>query len=136
VASHLPIISKAASAASELFRIIDRRSLIDPLSEDGLRPERVIGEIEIRDIEFSYPSRPRTKVLHGLTLSVPANKTTALVGASGCGKSTIMGLLEYWYQPSAGNILLDGVELGQLNLNWLRSNIRSVEQVRRFLSRE
>jgi ATP-binding cassette subfamily B (MDR/TAP) protein 1 len=130
VASHLPIISKAASAASELFRIIDRRSLIDPLSED------VIGEIEIRDIEFSYPSRPRTKVLHGLTLSVPANKTTALVGASGCGKSTIMGLLEYWYQPSAGNILLDGVELGQLNLNWLRSNIRSVEQVRRFLSRE
>lgn len=129
LAPQLTVFSKAVSAASHLFRIIDRPSLIDPLSEDGILPQKIIGEIEFRDIEFSYPSRPTARVIQGLTLSVPAKKTTALVGASGCGKSTLIGLIERWYEPSAGNILVDGVEISQLNLHWLRTNIRSVQQV-------
>jgi ATP-binding cassette, subfamily B (MDR/TAP), member 1 len=126
VAPQLTVISKAAAAASELFRIIDKPSPIDPLSDSGLRPDKITGEIEIRDVEFAYPSRPSAPVLRGLTLSVPANKTTALVGASGCDKSTTIGIIERWHQPSPGSILLDGVELSQLDLHWLRTNIRSV----------
>jgi ABC-type multidrug transport system fused ATPase/permease subunit len=85
--------SKAASSAGELFRTIDRKSEIDPLSDEGLVPETCKGVIEIKDITFAYPARPDTAVLQGLTLSAPARQTTALVGASGSGKSTIIGLL-------------------------------------------
>jgi ATP-binding cassette subfamily B (MDR/TAP) protein 1 len=86
-------LTKAASSAEELFRTIDRKSEIDPLSDEGLMPDTCKGVIEIHDIAFAYPARPDTAVLKGLTLSAPARQTTALVGASGSGKSTIIGLL-------------------------------------------
>jgi ATP-binding cassette subfamily B (MDR/TAP) protein 1 len=86
-------LTKAASSAEELFRTIDRKSEIDPLSDEGLVPEACNGVIEIQDVTFAYPARPDTMVLKGLTLSAPARQTTALVGASGSGKSTIIGLL-------------------------------------------
>jgi ATP-binding cassette subfamily B (MDR/TAP) protein 1 len=85
--------TKASSSAEELFRTIDRQSEIDPLSEAGQSPSTCEGVIEIRDIAFAYPARPDIPVLKRLTLSAPAHKTTALVGASGSGKSTIIGLL-------------------------------------------
>jgi ATP-binding cassette subfamily B (MDR/TAP) protein 1 len=86
-------LTKAASSAEELFRTIDRKSKIDPLNDEGLVPDTCRGVIEIHDITFAYPARPNTMVLEGLTLSAPARQTTALVGASGSGKSTIIGLL-------------------------------------------
>lgn len=122
------VLTKAASAAAEMFKVIDRQSEIDALSPDGKVPVECIGHIEIEDVHFSYPARPDTKVLNGLTLTAPANKTTALVGASGSGKSTIVGLLERWYNQSSGNLRLDGLDIKELNLNYLRTNMRLVGQ--------
>jgi ATP-binding cassette subfamily B (MDR/TAP) protein 1 len=85
--------AKASSSAQELFRTIDRKSEIDPLGDEGIVPETCDGVIEIKDITFAYPARADTTVLNGLTLSAPARQTTALVGASGSGKSTVIGLL-------------------------------------------
>jgi ATP-binding cassette, subfamily B (MDR/TAP), member 1 len=122
-------ISKAASAADELFKTIDRESEIDVFSDSGLTPESCLGDIEISDVHFAYPSRPEANVLNGMSLKIPANKTTALVGASGCGKSTMVGLLERWYNPASGTLRLDGANISELNLRWLRSRIRVVQQV-------
>lgn len=121
-------ITKAATAAVELFQTIDRPSLIDPMSTSGLEPNQCTGTIELQGVEFSYPSRPDTKVLNGLSLSIPARKTTALVGASGSGKSTIVALLERWYDQAAGSITLDGRNVRDLNLRYLRTKIRLVQQ--------
>jgi ATP-binding cassette, subfamily B (MDR/TAP), member 1 len=128
VAPHSMAVTKASSSAEELFRTIDRKSEIDPLSDEGLVPETCAGVIEIKDITFAYPARPDTTVLKDLTLSAPAHQTTALVGASGSGKSTIIGLLERWYDQPKGVILLDGVDIRELNLTWLRTNVRLVQQ--------
>lgn len=121
-------IANASSAASELLSVIDKESLLDPLSPDGLQPNECAGDIQIRNLSFAYPSRPQAKVLRDLTLSIPAGKTTALVGPSGCGKSTLVGLLERWYQPTSGSIQLDGTEVSDYNTKWLRSSIRLVQQ--------
>jgi len=86
-------VANAASAASELFAIIDRKSAIDPANDAGNTPASCNGTLELKDITFEYPSRPESRVLNGFTLSIPAKKTTALVGASGSGKSTIVGLM-------------------------------------------
>ncbi|KAL5114063.1 hypothetical protein ACEQ8H_008040 [Pleosporales sp. CAS-2024a] len=122
------VLSKAASSAEELFRTIDRKSEIDPLSDQGLVPESCKGVIEINNVSFAYPARPDTVVLKNLTLSAPARQTTALVGASGSGKSTIIGLIERWYDQRSGIITLDGIDIRELSLTWLRTNVRLVQQ--------
>ncbi|KAK4611858.1 ABC multidrug transporter atrC, partial [Fulvia fulva] len=124
----LEAVSAASSAAGELFEVMDKKTLLDPLSPDGEKPASLTGDIEIKDLHFAYPSRPSAEVLQGMTLKLPAGKTTALVGASGSGKSTIVGLLERWYVPSTGTILLDGLDIAKYNVKWLRSNIRLVQQ--------
>ncbi|EME83753.1 ABC transporter, ABC-B family, MDR type [Pseudocercospora fijiensis CIRAD86] len=128
IAPQLLTLSKAISACGDLFKTIDRQSKIDALSEQGKKPEHCTGEILLRDVEFAYPSRPGNPVLRGLSLNVPAGKTTALVGESGSGKSTIVGLLERWYEQTAGEVILDGVHLQDLNLRWLRTNVRLIQQ--------
>jgi ATP-binding cassette, subfamily B (MDR/TAP), member 1 len=124
----LEALATASSAAAELFAIIDKPSELDPLSPEGEKPATCTGEIEIRNLDFAYPTRPSVPILQDLSLKIPAGKTTALVGPSGCGKSTIVGLLERWYQPSSGQILIDGQDISSLNVNWLRSNVRLVQQ--------
>lgn len=121
-------ISNAISSATELFSIMDKPSTIDPLSSEGKRPEFCNGDLEFRDVRFAYPARPTATILHGLSLHIPAGKTTALVGPSGCGKSTVVGLLERWYEPNSGQILIDGAAISGLNTQWVRSNIRLVQQ--------
>ncbi|CAI4216063.1 unnamed protein product [Parascedosporium putredinis] len=128
VAPHTIIFSRASTAASELFQLIDRRSQIDPFSDAGEIPTQVKGTVEVKNIYFSYPSRPNTLVLNNFSLTVPSGKVTALVGASGSGKSTIVGLLERWYNPNSGSITLDGMRIDALNLRWLRTNVRLVQQ--------
>lgn len=128
IAPQFQSITNASSAAAELFSVIDKESLLDPLSTEGKQPASCNGDIEIRNLFFSYPSRPSVQILHELNLSLPAGQTTALVGASGCGKSTLVGLLERWYLPNGGEILLDGTDIAEYNTKWLRSNIRLVQQ--------
>jgi len=128
IAPQIISLTKASSSADELFKTIDRKSAIDPLSDDGKVPSVCEGVVEIRDVSFAYPARPDITVLKSLTLSAPAGKTTALVGASGSGKSTIIGLIERWYDQASGAIYLDGTDIRELNLTWLRTNIRLVQQ--------
>jgi ATP-binding cassette, subfamily B (MDR/TAP), member 1 len=128
IAPQILTVTKASSAAEEMFRIIDRKSEIDPFSEGGKIPDQCVGHIEIQDVRFAYPARPDTTILKGMTLSVPAKKTCAIVGPSGSGKSTIIGLLERWYDQSDGTIFLDGIDIRELNLIWLRTNMRLVQQ--------
>ncbi|KAL5341025.1 P-loop containing nucleoside triphosphate hydrolase protein [Aspergillus crustosus] len=120
--------SRAASAAAQLFMLIDRESAINPYNTDGRQPDSVIGEVELENISFSYPTRPGITVLDNFSLKVPAGKVTALVGQSGSGKSTIVGLIERWYNPNSGTIKLDGTPIEELNLGWLRKNVRLVQQ--------
>ncbi|THY46558.1 ATP-binding cassette multidrug transport protein [Aureobasidium pullulans] len=128
IAPNMVTFTRAASAAAELFELIDRPSRIDPFDLSGEKPAYLDGSIDIKDVTFSYPTRPNNPVLDGFSLHVPAGKVTALVGASGSGKSTIIGLLERWYNPSYGEITLDGATLRNLNLRWLRTNMRLVQQ--------
>lgn len=128
-AMQVTALTNAAAAAAELFAIMDKPSSLDPLSEEGIQPATCIGQIEVRDLKFVYPSRPSVTVLDGFTLSIPAGRKTALVGASGSGKSTLVGLLERWYNAEAGSITLDGVELSEYNTRWLRTKISLVQQV-------
>lgn len=128
IAPYIIDFSRAASSASELFRLIDRESKIDPLDESGEKPLQVTGSIEFKNVSFSYPNRPGVTVLDNFSLHIPAGKATALVGASGSGKSTIIGMLERWYNPISGAIELDGKPTHQLQLHWLRQHVRLVQQ--------
>ncbi|OHX00550.1 multidrug resistance protein [Colletotrichum incanum] len=128
IAPHMVSFSRAATAASELFTLIDRVSSINPFSDSGVEPREVSGVIDIQGVSFSYPTRPDVRVLEDFSLQIPAGKVTALVGASGSGKSTIIGLLERWYDPLSGTIKLDGTNIRDLNLKWLRTNMRLVQQ--------
>ena len=128
IAPYLIDFTRAASSASELFRLIDRESLMDPFDELGDTPSQVTGNIEFKIVAFTYPTRPGVTVLNDFSLHIPAGKVTALVGASGSGKSTIIGLLERWYNPVSGTVMLDGNPIDHLNLRWLRQQARLVQQ--------
>ncbi|KAI7153802.1 ATP-binding cassette multidrug transport protein [Hortaea werneckii] len=128
VAPNMVTFTRAATAATELFTLIDRVSDIDPLDPAGEKLASFDGSIDISGLDFSYPTRRDVTVLEDFSLRIPAGKVTALVGASGSGKSTIIGLLERWYNPNRGDITLDGTPIKKLNLQWLRTNIRLVQQ--------
>ncbi|XP_064300539.1 ATP-binding cassette sub-family B member 5 isoform X11 [Phalacrocorax carbo] len=121
-------MANACGAAYEVYQIINKKRLIDSSSKEGYKPDKLIGEIEFRNIHFNYPSRPDVKILKGLNLKVEAGKTIALVGASGCGKSTTVQLLQRFYDPVQGEITLDGQDIRMLNVKWLRENIGIVSQ--------
>ncbi|KAH9787017.1 ABC transporter B family member 11 [Citrus sinensis] len=120
--------NKAKSAAASIFAIIDRESKIDPSDESGTILEDVKGEIELHHVSFKYPSRPDVQVFRDLNLKIRAGKTVALVGESGSGKSTVVSLLQRFYDPDAGHITLDGVEIQKLQLKWLRQQMGLVSQ--------
>ncbi|XP_054129757.1 ATP-binding cassette sub-family B member 5 isoform X1 [Melozone crissalis] len=127
-APNLETVGNARGAAYEIYKIINKKRLIDSSSKEGYKPDKLVGEIEFRNIHFSYPSRPDIKILKGLNLKVQTGKTIALVGASGCGKSTTVQLLQRFYDPDQGEITLDGRDIRTLNTKWLRENIGIVSQ--------
>ncbi|GKT94534.1 LOW QUALITY PROTEIN: ABC transporter [Colletotrichum tofieldiae] len=128
ITPYLIDFSRAASSAAELFRLMDRASAIDPFDDSGEQPSEVEGTIDCENIKFSYPMRPGVTVLENFCLRIPAGKVTALVGASGSGKSTIIGLIERWYSPLSGSVKLDGRPIDTLNVQWLRKHVRLVQQ--------
>ncbi|XP_019364107.1 PREDICTED: multidrug resistance protein 1-like isoform X1 [Gavialis gangeticus] len=125
---NLESVANARGAAYEVYKIINKPRLIDSSDKEGYKPERLIGEIEFKNIHFSYPSRPDIRILSGLSLKVQTGKTIALVGSSGCGKSTTIQLLQRFYDPVQGEITLDGRDIRTLNVRWLRENIGIVSQ--------
>jgi len=130
LAPELSAISNARGAASKLFETIDRIPPIDSASPEGLKPDpsTVKGEITFSNVRFNYPSRPEVPILRGIDLSFPAGKTAALVGSSGSGKSTVISLVERFYDPLSGSVRLDGLDIRDLNIRWLRSQIGLVSQ--------
>ena len=118
----------AKSAAEALFVRIDRVSLRDPFSEEGARLPSLAGNIEVNAVIFAYPTRPDFLVCRGYSLSISAGSVCALVGPSGAGKSTIVSLLLRFYDPQQGAISIDGHDITQLNVSWLRSQLGLVGQ--------
>ncbi|CAM8891767.1 unnamed protein product [Rhodiola kirilowii] len=120
--------AKAKVAAAKMFHLIDHKPSVNRNGETGLELETITGQVELRCVDFSYPSRPDVKILNNFTLSVPAGKTIALVGSSGSGKSTVVSLIERFYDPSKGQVMLDGHNIKTLKLRWLRQQIGLVSQ--------
>ncbi|XVF80461.1 hypothetical protein PTKIN_Ptkin15bG0075600 [Pterospermum kingtungense] len=123
-----PDSSKAKIAAASIFAIIDRKSKMDPCDEYGMTLENVSGDMELHHVSFKYPLRPDIQIFEDLSLSIQAGKTVALVGESGCGKSTVISLLQRFYDPDSGRITLDGVEIQKLQVKWLRQLMGLVSQ--------
>ncbi|KAI8391124.1 P-loop containing nucleoside triphosphate hydrolase protein [Radiomyces spectabilis] len=121
-------VSNAAGAAYKIFATIDRIPEIDVDSEKGIVPDSLKGEIEFRNVEFKYPTRPDVPILKNLSLKVSPGMTVAFVGPSGSGKSTSVQLIQRFYDPLAGQVLLDGRDLKTLNVKWLRDQIGVVSQ--------
>ncbi|XP_048807065.1 ATP-dependent translocase ABCB1 isoform X4 [Lagopus muta] len=126
--SFAPDYAKAKISAAHLFVLFDRVPSIDSYCEDGERPVTFGGNTRIKDVKFNYPNRPEVKILQGLNLKVEKGQTLALVGSSGCGKSTVVQLLERFYDPLSGEIEFDDKYAKTLNIQWLRSHIGIVSQ--------
>lgn len=101
---------------------------IDSSSTRGLKLENPQGTIDFKDVTFSYPTRMEKTILKGFSLNIPAGKTVALVGASGHGKSTVAQLIQRFYDPMTGSVSMDGTNLKDMNVQWLREQIGVVSQ--------
>jgi len=126
--SFAPDFAEAQTAAHRILKLIDDVPSIDAYSEDGHKPSHCTGEIELQDTRFSYPTRQETQVLNELSAKVKQGQTLALVGQSGCGKSTTVQLIERFYDVTGGKVMIDGTDVRELNLQWLRQQIGLVSQ--------
>ena len=127
-AASAPDVSSSMVAARQIFRLLDRQSEIDPFGEGGEKPSDVAGAVALKDVEFNYPSRPDVPVLRGLTAAVAPGKTLALVGESGSGNSTVVSLLERFYDIASGSLTLDECEASLYNVGNLHSHLAIVSQ--------
>jgi len=123
----IPDIAKAKGAAAAIFAVIDRTPEILP-NENGEKLAKIEGNIQLKNIVFNYPTRPDIKVMDGFNLEIKAGQTIALCGPSGGGKSTVIALIELFYKPISGQVLLDGSDINNFNLKWYRQQIGLVSQ--------
>ena len=121
-------VFKACKMAAPVHETINHVPSIDVASSEGRRLPSVRGDISVRDVVFAYPAAPEHLVCNGYSLEIGAGQTVALCGPSGSGKSTLIQLLERFYDPQEGSVRLDGVDLRDLNVRWLRSQIALVGQ--------
>lgn len=126
-------LNDALVYAEGFFGLLDADAEVEESGKwKGESGERVQGRFELRNVEFTYPSG--THALRDLTMTIEPGRTTALVGLSGAGKSTIVNLLDKFYAPDSGNITLDGVPLGEWDTQVLRDNIGLVLQKNHIFS--
>jgi ATP-binding cassette subfamily B (MDR/TAP) protein 1 len=115
-------------AAYRLFKTIERRPEIDCENSTGIALEDIKGEVELKDVIFSYPGRPDQLIFDGFSVHVSSGTTMAMVGESGSGKSTVINLVERFYDPQAGEVLIDGMNIKSFRLDWIRGKIGLVNQ--------
>ncbi|CAF3084747.1 unnamed protein product [Rotaria sp. Silwood2] len=127
---HFQALTQARAAAYLIWKIIDEvdnykfhPSKINSDSETGLKKTDLVGDIRFTNVHFSYPSRPGVKILNGISFDVKRGQTIALVGSSGSGKSTCVQLLQRFYDTDSGSVFIDGHQVTEYNLKWLRQHI-------------
>ncbi|XP_076820461.1 ATP-dependent translocase ABCB1-like isoform X2 [Clavelina lepadiformis] len=123
-----PDYAEAKVSASKIFALLDRTPKIDSYSKEGLCPAHCRGELKFKVVNFRYPCRSDVPVLRDCNIIIKPGQTVALVGKSGCGKSTAVQLLMRFYDPDQGQILLDDMDIRNLNVSWLRQQIGLVAQ--------
>ena len=117
-------VNDALIYAEGFFSILDSEKDIEP--SGNYRPEKIHGKFELKNVDFTYPNG--NQALYDINMTIEPNKITALVGLSGAGKSTIVNLLDKFYEPQVGTITLDGIDLREYDTQFLRENIGLVLQ--------
>ncbi|KAL1517855.1 hypothetical protein ABEB36_001563 [Hypothenemus hampei] len=118
----------AKAAGGKIFHVINTLPHINLSKNNGQKMNEVKGNIELKNVHFNYPSRSLVSVLQGLSLKVNAGDTVALVGSSGCGKSTVLQMVQRFYDPLEGQVFIDGNDIKNLDLAWYRQSIGVVSQ--------
>ncbi|KAJ1694281.1 hypothetical protein LUZ63_010979 [Rhynchospora breviuscula] len=126
--SCITAFAEGQAAAYRIFEAIKRKPDIDVLDTAGVVLKDMKGNVELKDVYFSYPARPDHIIFNGFSLNVSSGTTVAIVGESGSGKSTVINLIERFYDPQSGQVLIDGVDLKTMKLGWIRSKIGLVSQ--------
>uniref|UniRef100_A0A3P8VSS9 Mitochondrial potassium channel ATP-binding subunit n=1 Tax=Cynoglossus semilaevis TaxID=244447 RepID=A0A3P8VSS9_CYNSE len=116
-------IVRGLSAGARVFEYLDLKPSIPPSGGGCIPYNSLMGRVDFMDISFSYPTRPGHQILNKFNLTLPPCKTIAIVGESGGGKSTVASLLERFYDPTGGVIMLDGLDIRTLDLTWLRGQV-------------
>ncbi|KAI3645403.1 hypothetical protein MP228_008331 [Amoeboaphelidium protococcarum] len=124
----LQAIGFAAGAGITLFEPIDRNPVISTSSDSGKVLDKVVGRVDVQNVSFKYPTRPDSYAIKNMNLIIEPGTTVALVGQSGSGKSSLVGLIERFYDPVDGKIFLDGVDIKEMNVSFLRRNVGYVTQ--------
>ncbi|KAJ2572927.1 hypothetical protein GGH95_004084, partial [Coemansia sp. RSA 1836] len=128
LAQFSPMLSKGAVASRGIYATLNRQSLIDNLDPSGSSPEKFSGNVEFKDVKFSYPLRPDTKILKGISFDALQGKSVALVGASGSGKSTSILLAQRLYDASSGSVNVEGISVRDWSVTSLRDHMAIVGQ--------
>merc|ERR1711904_681401 len=133
VRSFFDIIPEITSTLEPMGRILDVLNAIPsiephPDSEAKLKPEHFLGSIEFRNVSFTFPSEPLKQVLFNLSWSIAPGEKLGFVGGTGCGKSTSLSLIQRWYSPQSGTILLDGRDITDYDVHHLRRHMSVVAQ--------
>ncbi|KAJ2815216.1 hypothetical protein GGI24_006127, partial [Coemansia furcata] len=123
LAQFSPMISKGAVASRGIYKTLNRKSLIDNMDASGSSPEKFEGNVEFKDVKFSYPLRPDTKILKGISFEALTGKSVALVGASGSGKSTSILLAQRLYDASSGSVSVEGISVRDWSITSLRDHM-------------
>ena len=122
---YFPDVAKGGAATKRVFYLVDRKTSIE--RDVGFKKD-IEGNIELRNVAFAYPERPDSLVFQDFSLSVEAGKTVALVGESGSGKSSVVSLIERFYDVLGGQVLIDGEDVRDLDLQNMRAQIGLVSQ--------
>ncbi|KAE9466528.1 hypothetical protein C3L33_01557, partial [Rhododendron williamsianum] len=121
-------LAKGSDAVGSVFAVLDRFTCIEPDDLEGYKPDKITGHVELCDVQFAYPARPDVMVFNCFSINIEAGRATALVGQSGSGKSTIIGLIERFYDPLNGIVKIDGRDIKSYHLRSLRNHIALVSQ--------
>jgi ATP-binding cassette, subfamily B (MDR/TAP), member 1 len=123
-----PEIIRGGESIRSVFATLNRATRIVPDDPESEQADSIRGEIELKHVDFAYPARPDIPIFKDFNLRIHAGRSQALVGASGSGKSTVISLIERFYDPCAGKVMIDGKDIRRYNLKSLRRKIGLVQQ--------